>query len=288
MIHSMTAFARQEKREGWGSASCEIRSINHRYLEINLRLPENISFLEPVMRDLLRKQLQRGKIDCTVRYQPDVLQANAFVINKTVAEQLVEATRQIAQYTSSPLLTNVLDILRWPGVLQNQEADISIAQTAIMSLFAETVDKLSETRAREGAALQTFLIQRIAEISLQMATVKSRLPQLRQNQHSKLLIRLTELKMAVDPNRLEQELVLYAQKVDVTEEIDRISTHIVEVERALKEGGALGRRLDFLMQELNREVNTLGSKINDSDIAHVVVELKVLLEQMREQIQNIE
>jgi uncharacterized protein (TIGR00255 family) len=288
MIHSMTAFARQEKREGWGSASCEIRSINHRYLEINLRLPENISFLEPLMRDHLRKQLQRGKIDCMVRYQPDVLQANAFVINKTVAEQLVEATRQIAQYTSSPLLTNVLDILRWPGVLQNQEVDISVAQTAIMSLFAETVQELSETRAREGAALQTFLIQRLAEISLQMATVKSRFPQLRQNQHNKLLARLAELKMSVDPQRLEQELVLYAQKVDVAEEMDRISTHIVEVERALKEGGALGRRLDFLMQELNREVNTLGSKINDSDIAHVVVELKVLLEQMREQIQNIE
>jgi uncharacterized protein (TIGR00255 family) len=288
MIQSMMAFARQEKRGDWGSASCEIRTTNHRYLELFFRLPDNFSFLEPQLRNLLRQHLQRGKFECVIRFQADAAQITSINFNKALVEHLINVTREIEKSAGLQTQINLLDILRWPGVVQNQDIDLSAAQTAILSLFQETIQELIQTRMREGEALQTFLLQRVQEISLNIDNIRSKLPQLNEAMRTKLLARCAELNTSLDPQRFEQEMVLYLQKIDVAEEIDRIATHLNEVTRTFSAGGMIGRRLDFLMQELNREINTLGAKINDSDISRTVVDLKVLLEQMREQIQNIE
>lgn len=289
MIQSMTAFGRREKRGDWGSASCEIRTTNHRYLELFFRLPDNFAIIETQLRNVIRQQLQRGKLECIVRFQADPQQTSSLNINKTLADLVIQKAQEISQKsTGLQSQINLIDILRWPGVVQNQEIDLSVAQTEIFSLCQETLQELIQTRTREGQSLQEHLLQRVQEISVNINNIRSKLPQLNENMKAKLLSRSAELNVSLEPQRFEQELVLYLQRIDVTEEIDRITTHLSEVTRTLTTGGMVGRRLDFLMQELNREINTLGAKINDSDISHVVVDLKVLVEQMREQIQNIE
>ncbi len=284
----MTAFARQEKRGDWGTASCEIRTTNHRYHELFFRLPENFTYLEPQLRNFIRENLQRGKIECVIRLQADVTKANSLMFNSTLIEQLLNTSRQIEKNADLNTQLNIIDLLRWPGVIQNQETDLSAAQAAILQLFQETLKDLIQTRKREGEALQNLLTQRLQEIKHNMDFIRNKIPEVNNNLRAKLISRCEELKLSLEPQRFEQELVLYLQRIDVTEEIDRIATHLQEVNRTLSTGAMIGRRLDFLMQELNREINTLGSKTNDSDISRVVVELKVLLEQMREQIQNIE
>lgn len=285
----MTAFGRREKRGDWGIASCEIRTTNHRYLELFFRLPDNFTFIEPQLRNLIRTHLQRGKLDCIIRFQTDPMQSATLNINKTLADLVIQKSQEISQQsTGLQSQINPVDVLRWPGVVQHQEIDLTTAQAEILSLFQETLQELIQARAREGQSLQDHLLQRVQEISNNINNIRSKLPHLNENMRNKLLSRCAELKVSLDPQRFEQELVLYLQKIDVTEEIDRITTHLSEVTRTFAAGGMVGRRLDFLMQELNREINTLGSKINDSDISRVVVDLKVLLEQMREQIQNIE
>jgi uncharacterized protein (TIGR00255 family) len=288
MVQSMTAFARLEKRGDWGTASCEIRTTNHRYLELFFRLPDNFTFIEPQLRNQIRKDLQRGKFECFIRFQSDVTQINSININKSLIDQLINVTREIEKSAGLQTQINLLDILRWPGVVQNQEIDLTTAQAVILSLFQETLNDLIQMRMREGESLKNFLSQRVQEMSTNIDNIRNKIPQLNGNMRAKLLAKCSELKLSIEPQRFEQELVLYLQKIDVTEEIDRATTHLIEVTRALTAGGMVGRRLDFLMQELNREINTLGSKINDKDISRVVVDLKVLLEQMREQIQNIE
>ncbi len=288
MIQSMTAFASQEKRGDWGSSSCEILTTNHRYLELFFRLPDNFTFLEPQLRQLIRQHIQRGKFECIIRFQADMAQVSTINFNKSLVEHLINVTREIEKSAGLQTQINLLDILRWPGVVQNQDIDLNAAQTALLSLFQETIQELIQTRIREGESLQTLLLQRVQEISLIIDNIHNKLPQLNENIRNKLLARCAELNVSLDPQRFEQEMVLYLQKIDVTEEIDRIKTHLNEVTRTFSAGGMVGRRLDFLMQELNREINTLGAKINDNDISRTVVDLKVLLEQMREQIQNIE
>ncbi len=288
MIQSMTAFARQEKRGDWGTASCEIRTTNHRYLELFFRLPEVFTFLEPQLRNSIRQQIQRGKIECMIRFQADLMQAKSLNINSALIEQLLNTSHHIGKNAEINTQINIIDLLRWPGVVQNQETDLNAAQSAITQLFQETLNDLIQTRLREGEALKNFLTQRVQEITLNMDYIRNKIPEMNDGLRAKLNSRCEELKLSLEPQRFEQELVLYLQRIDVTEEIDRIATHLQEVNRTLSAGGMIGRRLDFLMQELNREINTLGSKTNDSDISRVVVDLKVLLEQMREQIQNIE
>ena len=240
MIQSMTAFARQEKRGDWGSASCEIRTTNHRYLELFFRLPDNFTFLEPQLRQQLRQHIQRGKFECNIRFQIDATQISSINFNKPLVEHLINVTREIEKSAGLQTQINLLDILRWPGVVQNQDMDLSAAQTAILSLFQETIQELIQTRIREGEALQTFLLQRVQEISLNIDNIRSKLPQLNENMRAKLLARCAELNVSLDPQRFEQEMVLYLQKIDVTEEIDRITTHLNEVTRTFSAGGMIG------------------------------------------------
>jgi len=288
MTRSMTAFTRQEAQHSWGSLAWEIRSVNHRYLEPHLRLPDNFRDLEPPLRERLRKKLSRGKVECTLRFIPEA-RAQTLSINTDYAQDLINAASQIQAMlpdNSQPL--DPLEVMRWPGVLQDAALDMdAIKATALQTLDA-ALDDLLAGREREGKELAVLINQRLDSISAIVCQVREKLPLILQGQRDNLRSRLDELKVELDEGRLEQEMVMLAQKADVDEELDRLDTHVQEVRRVLKQKGAIGRRLDFLMQELNREANTLSSKSIVAETTQCAVDLKVLIEQMREQIQNIE
>ena len=289
MTRSMTAFARQEAEHSWGSLIWEIRSVNHRYLEPHLRMPESLRELEGSLREQLRKKLSRGKVECTLRFHPEA-QAQQLAVNSEFAKELIAAADEVAALSLSgntqPM--NPLDVLRWPGVLQDAQIDMDQVKAEALKLFGRALDDLIAGREREGAELNALIEQRLVSISEIVVEVRSKLPQILQAQRDNLRSRLEELKEDLDEGRLEQEMVMLAQKADVDEEMDRLNTHVLEVRRVLQQKGPIGRRLDFLMQELNREANTLSSKSIVADTTQCAVELKVLIEQMREQIQNIE
>ena len=287
MPSSMTAFARHSIECHWGTAAWEIRSVNHRYLETGFRMPETVRDLETTLRELTRKHLQRGKVDCTLQLNI-AKQSGEVAINQPLAEQYITASEQLARLMADPAKISPLDILRWPGVLSEPEIDREELKNTLLRLFEETLDQLVEGRRREGEKLGELVEQRLDGIAVQLATVRSRLPELLAAQRQKLIDRLQEVSTGLDQNRLEQELVLIAQRADVDEELDRLDTHLGEIRRVLQRQEPIGRRLDFLMQELNREANTLSSKSIATDTTNAAVELKVLIEQMREQIQNIE
>ncbi|MEP3855743.1 MAG: YicC/YloC family endoribonuclease [Porticoccus sp.] len=287
MPSSMTAFARHSIECHWGTAAWEIRSVNHRYLETGFRMPETVRDLETTLRELTRKHLQRGKVDCTLQLNI-AKQSGEVAINQPLAEQYIAASEQLAHLMADPAKISPLDILRWPGVLSEPEIDREELKNTLLRLFEETLDQLVEGRRREGEKLGELVEQRLDGIAVQLATVRSRLPELLAAQRQKLIDRLQEVSTGLDQNRLEQELVLIAQRADVDEELDRLDTHLGEIRRVLQRQEPIGRRLDFLMQELNREANTLSSKSIATDTTNAAVELKVLIEQMREQIQNIE
>lgn len=288
MVHSMTGFARDEANFSWGTLSCEIRSVNHRFLEPHFRLPELLRALEPELRARLRSTLQRGKVEIAFQLSVDESASESLTLNLDLAEKLAEAIRQVNAVLDSPAPASATDILRWPGVLDSRKLDREEAEQAVLSLFNNCLQQLSAHRAREGAELAALIEQRLEAILAEVEKVRSRLPIIMQAQRDKLLERLEALKSEVNPERLEQELVFYAHKADVDEELDRLLTHVNEVRHTLQQGGAIGRRLDFLMQELNREANTLASKSMAADTTQSAVELKILIEQIREQIQNIE
>ncbi len=289
MTRSMTAFARQEAEHPWGSLIWEIRSVNHRYLEPHLRLPESLRDLEGSLREKLRKTLSRGKVECTLRFHPEA-QAQQLTVNTDFAKELIAAADEVAALSLSgntqPM--NPLDVLRWPGVLQDAQIDMDQVKAEALKLFGSALDDLVAGREREGAELNNLIEQRLVSIAEIVVEVRSKLPEILQAQRDNLRSRLDELKDELDEGRLEQEMVMLAQKADVDEEMDRLNTHVQEVRRVLKQKGPIGRRLDFLMQELNREANTLSSKSIVAETTQCAVELKVLIEQMREQIQNIE
>ena len=287
MPSSMTAFARHSIECHWGTAAWEIRSVNHRYLETGFRMPETVRDLEATLRELTRKHLQRGKVDCTLQLNI-AKQSGEVAINQPLAEQYIAASEQLARLMADPAKISPLDILRWPGVLSEPEIDREELKNTLLRLFEETLDQLVEGRRREGEKLGELVEKRLDGIAVQLATVRSRLPELLAAQRQKLVDRLQEVSTGLDQNRLEQELVLIAQRADVDEELDRLDTHLGEIRRVLQRQEPIGRRLDFLMQELNREANTLSSKSIATDTTNAAVELKVLIEQMREQIQNIE
>lgn len=289
MPRSMTGFARQESKLPWGAAVWELRSVNHRYLEPNFRLPEEFREIEPALRDALRKNLQRGKIDITLNIQWEQTGDGELGLNADKVAQITKAARDInALLGDAAAPINSLDILRWPGVIQKQEWDRDTLQKAVLDLFGETIKGLIEHRSREGAELEKIILQRLNGVSEQVKHVRALMPQILAAQREKLTTKLAALQVELDPERLEQEIVLLAQKADVDEELDRLDTHVREVKHSLKKEDSLGRRLDFLMQELNREANTLSSKSVVSETTQAAVELKVLIEQMREQVQNIE
>ncbi|HLV18239.1 MAG TPA: YicC/YloC family endoribonuclease [Pseudomonas sp.] len=287
MVHSMTAFARCERAGAYGTLSWELRSVNHRYLEPHLRLPDNFRDLEGPVREALRQGLSRGKVECTLRFT-EAGSGRTLQIDRARAAQLVAVAEEVAGLIRQPAPINPLEVLAWPGVLVGDATDPQALNVAALELFGEALAQLREGRAREGQDLARLLEDRLQAILLEVATLREQIPQMLGLQRQKILDRFSELKLELDSQRLEQELVLLAQKSDVAEELDRLSTHVAEVRRVLKAGGAVGRRLDFLMQELNREANTLGSKAFDPRSTQAAVNLKVLIEQMREQVQNIE
>ncbi len=288
MIRSMTAFARLEKTDNWGTVTWEVRSVNHRYLEPHFKLPETLRVLEPKLRDILRKTLARGKIECAMRYHIDPSSNEQLNVNTVLAQQLLAAANQLEQHMPQANAFSAIELLKWPGVLEDSQIDSQAIQATALAAFQEAITQLRANREREGSELQDLVEKRLQGISAITTQVRDQLPGILEQQHQKLIEKFEEARLEVDPSRLEQELVLLAQKSDVAEELDRLDTHVTEVYRVLKKGGSCGRRLDFLMQELNREANTLSSKSIVSDTTQSAVELKVFIEQMREQIQNIE
>lgn len=287
MIQSMTAYARIEHKAQWGTASWEIRSVNQRYLETYLRLPEQFRSFEPVLRDRLRKRLSRGKVEVNLRYELADNSNNELQLNQALAKQLLGAATWLKQEAGQGDV-NLTDILRWPGVLASGEQDMDAIGADLMTAFDSAIDQFIEARGREGEAIKDMLLSRLDGVSEQIAIVREHMPTVMLYQREKLTNRLAEIKDELDPARIEQEMVLLAQKQDVAEEMDRLEAHVAEARRILKKGGSEGRRLDFMMQEFNRESNTLASKSISTDITSAAVELKVLIEQMREQIQNVE
>ena len=288
MIRSMTAFARKDARGDWGTLTCEIRTVNHRYLEPSFRLPEAFRELENKFREELRKGLKRGKVDISMRLQSAENATQSFEISDEMAKAVNNAANHINRMLDNPAHISALDILRWPGVLSVPEQDYSAAREAAAELFADTVAELVTVREREGERLRPLFEDRLGTMAKLVADVRARMPELLEVQERNLRERFEKASVELDPDRVAQEMVMLAQKSDVAEELDRLDAHIGEVSDTLKQDDAIGRRLDFLMQELNREANTLSSKSIDADVTRAAVDLKVLIEQMREQVQNIE
>ena len=292
MALSMTAFARCDQETAWGSLIWELRSVNHRYLEVSLRLPEDLRALESPVRDLIGKRLGRGKVDGILRFQARDLATGEFAQDETLVAKLIGLGLKTGEIAGSQGATlaplRVIDLLRWPGVLKATGVDMEALNAAAMDLLARSLDEMVATRGREGDRLADTIGQRVDGMEGITRRVRDVLPEVMQGFRQRLETRLAEVKHELDPARVEQEIVLFAHKIDVDEELDRLATHITEVRRVLGQAGQIGRRLDFLMQELNREANTLGSKAADIRLTNAAVDLKVLIEQMREQVQNIE
>lgn len=288
MTHSMTAFSRQQISADWGSITWEIRSVNHRYLETSVRLPEIFRGLENSVRESLRKKLSRGKVECQLRYQFVEHQQSEIKLDTHLIQKLIRANTELQQITGHSQQLNCNELLKWPGVIKEEQFDTADIEKQALKAFGEALDEHLISRAREGEAMQGFIQLRLDSIAEIVVSIRAKLPQILKLQRQSLVEKIAELKADVEPTRFEQEVAMLAQKADVDEELDRLDSHLIEVNRVLNTKGQKGRRLDFLMQELNREANTLSSKSIVVETTLNAVELKVLIEQMREQIQNIE
>jgi uncharacterized protein (TIGR00255 family) len=288
MLRSMTAFARREQPSAWGAITWELRSVNHRYLETTLRLPEALRGLEPLARERVGAMLSRGKVEGSLKLQTAGAALAAISLNLPLVERLLEVAADLERMMGPGTGLRLADVLRWPGVVNEVEPDLEEIRQAILDSLDAALAELVATREREGERTGDLLRQRCAALRNQVARVRVRRPEVLARWREKLLARLAEIPADADPHRLEQELVLIAQRLDVDEELDRLDTHLDEIEAVLDRPEPVGRRLDFLMQELNREANTLSSKAADADTTRAAVEIKVLIEQMREQIQNLE
>jgi uncharacterized protein (TIGR00255 family) len=288
MTHSMTAFARVESVGDWGRLAWEIRSVNHRYLETGLRLPEELRGLEGEVRSRIGQRLARGKVDCALRFEKGMEGETALRVNETLAAKLIDAASRLAQQIPAAAPLNPLDILRWPGVLEQQEVDQDALSRAALAALDEALRELTASRAREGAKMREIVLLRCAAMRELTTTLRAQVPTIIEGIRARHVQRLQDLAGSVDAARVEHESALLLQRLDVAEELDRLETHLEEVGRVLDQKEPVGRRLDFLMQELNREANTLGSKSAHVDTSGASIELKVLIEQIREQIQNIE
>jgi uncharacterized protein (TIGR00255 family) len=284
----MTAFSHREETTDNGVLIWELRSVNHRFSEVSLRLPEDLRNLEPKIREHIAARVKRGKVDACLRFQPTGQEGQALELDLELVDKLAHATREIDGHLYSAAPVNAMDLLRWPGVLQAKEADYSQLNEAALALLDRALDELLETRAREGEKLKAVITERCAAMSRHVEAVQGRMPAIIQALRERLAKRLQELKAELDPERLEQEVAILANKADVDEELERLKAHIEETQRVLEQDEPVGRRLDFLTQEMNREANTLGAKSVDTIMTRASVELKVLIEQVREQVQNIE
>ncbi|MDU8924670.1 YicC/YloC family endoribonuclease [Pasteurellaceae bacterium LIM206] len=287
MIYSMTAFARHEIKKDWGDAVWEIRSVNQRYLENFFRLPEQFRGLENTLREKLRQNLTRGKIECSLRIDNKKQTVTALNLNTALAEQVIQSLKWLKTQAGEGEI-NLTDVLRYPGVVETPEQDLDAISQDLLAGFDVLLQEFIAMRAREGEKLHAVIQQRLDAIAVEADKVRCQIPEILQWQRDRIMQRFEEIQLQADPARLEQEMVLLAQRVDVAEELDRLQMHVKETASILKKGGTVGRKLDFMMQELNRESNTLASKSINADVTASAVELKVLIEQMREQIQNVE
>ena len=283
----MTAFGRDRAETTGGRLTWELRTVNHRYLDISLRLPEELRQIETDARKRITSILGRGKVDGSLKFQHDV-GASEINIDNTVVTRLMAAVTTIQKRTGDIQPISTADILQWPGVMTSPEMDVSSLAAAALAGLDRVLTELVQTRSREGVDLAKHIELRLVAADKVVMEVKSLMPEVIQAFRDRIRERLSEIQQDLDPARLEQEMVIFTSKSDITEEIDRLATHIDEVRRVIKKGGSVGRRLDFLMQEFNREANTIGSKATDIRITNASIELKVLTEQMREQVQNIE
>ena len=285
---SMTAFCRKQVELEQGTLVWEIRSVNHRYLETSIRLPEAFRGLETVIRKTIRGRLKRGKVDCTLRFQESEAVQTELNLNPRIMETLARASDRIQESFGNSRPPSSLDILRWPGVIQNEARDHSGLEREAVLLFNGAVDEFLAGRAREGDEIELVVRERIASMRDILAQVRASLPEILAAQRRTLLDDISELQVSLDPARIEQEVALLVSKADIAEELDRLDAHVNEVERLLGVGEAAGRPLDFLMQELMREANTICSKSAAIETTRNALELKVMIEQIREQVQNIE
>ncbi len=287
MIYSMTAYARREIKKDWGTAVWEIRSVNQRYLETYFRMPEQFRGLEPVLRERFRQRLARGKVECHLRFETNNATSHTLKINEDLARQVMQAAQWVKTESGEGGI-NPFQVLQWPGVMEAPEQDYDTINKELLAEFELAINDFIEARANEGENMKALIIQRLDAITEEAAKVRTRMPEILEWQRNRILTKFSDAKIELDSSRVEQELILLAQKSDVAEELDRLDSHVKETHSVMKKGGACGRKLDFMMQEFNREANTLASKSINSDITASGVELKVLIEQMREQIQNIE
>lgn len=288
MIRSMTGFARSTASFDAFELVCELRAVNHRYLDTQFRLPEDLRALETALKSRISQRINRGKVDCTVflKRQPGAIRATA--IDASTLDALREASDKVAATLPGLAAPSTLDVLRWPGVLNETEVDTDALREAVTALLDEALNALDEMRHREGERLATLLHERLHAIDAIATSVRARRPDVVAAATARVRDRIESLATDAEPSRLATEVALLAQKLDVDEELDRLASHVAEITATLARNEPVGRRLDFLMQELNREANTLASKSADSETTKQAVELKVLIEQMREQIQNIE
>jgi uncharacterized protein (TIGR00255 family) len=284
----MTAFSRFEAQNELGALSWEIRSVNHRYLETSFRLEETFRPIEMMMRKVVSEHLSRGKVELTLRYKAPQQQQQDIQLNQALAQSVISSYDQLASLATSPAPLDMMKVMNWPGVMEQTSLDQDALYSWVMTTLKDALKDLIAMREREGSSLQQLILQRCERIAEIAKDVRERMPAILEHHHQKLRDKVADLAAQVDSDRLEQELVLLAQKSDVAEELDRLQSHVEEVTHVLSRNEPIGRRLDFLMQELNREANTLGSKSIDTETTRYSVELKVLIEQMREQIQNIE
>ena len=288
MLHSMTGFARQSAESALGTLSWELRAVNHRYLEVQFRLPEELRPKEHAFKQLVGAALRRGKVDCSLHFQHAAGRQGEMQLDTALVDLLGARAADVAARVENTAAINPVDILRWPGVIVETEVDAEPLFAAASEVLQQALEALGTMRASEGERIAAMIESRCADIAAISAAVRERMPEVLAAAHARQLERIEKIDVAADPARLEVELALLAQKLDVDEEVDRLDSHLTEIRQALQSDEPVGRRLDFLMQELNREANTLGSKSADAQTTKAAVDLKVLIEQMREQIQNIE
>ncbi len=288
MTLSMTGFAAAAAELEAGSLSLELRAVNHRYLDIQMRMPDELRSLEPALRESVSGQIQRGKVDFRIAFTARTAARAGAELNRGLLQQLVEWNRQVQAALPDARTLSVADVLRWNGMLDSGAPSAEELRNAVMDLAKSALQEFSASRKREGNKLKSFLLQRTEQIEALRNSVLPRVPAAIAAYEQKLTARLREAMQNSDDERIRQEITLFASKIDVDEELSRLASHLGEVRRVLEQGGAAGKRLDFLMQELNREANTLGSKSVDAEVSRTAMEIKILIEQMREQVQNIE
>jgi uncharacterized protein (TIGR00255 family) len=287
MIFSMTGYATASLELNSGSLTLELRAVNHRYLDVQLRMPDEMRGLENVLREAITAQLQRGKIECRINYVRRSAQSGT-ALNHSLLQQLAAWNKEVQATLPDARSLGVADVLRWDGVLETPAASSDELRDALLNLLQTVLQDFSASRAREGEKLKDFLSQRVDKIDALRNGVIPHVPAAIAAYEQKLITRLQEAVKVADDERIRQEIALFASKIDVDEELSRLASHLTEMRRILTHGGTVGKRLDFLMQELNREANTLGSKSVDAEVSRSAMEMKILIEQMREQIQNLE